>query len=401
MTTKAKYKKTKIGDIPVDWEAVALNESIVMMTNGFVGTATPFYTDASIGVTYLQGYNVRDNKIDLTGVTHVTTEFHEKQKKSKLKEGDMLTVQSGHIGTTAIVPYSLKGCNCHALIITRLDKQNVYPNFLAYYFNSSIGRSRLSGIMVGSTILHINVKDFKKIKLPLPPLPEQKKIAEILSTVDEHIEATDAIITETEQLKKGLMQKLFSEGIGHTRFKDTKIGRIPEEWEVVKLKKVCEILYGKDQKKVVAIEGDFPIFGTGGLMGMSSQFLYNKPSVLIGRKGTINKPQYIETPFWTVDTLYYTKVFNNLIPKLLYYYLNSIQLSRYNEATGVPSLNRDVLYNILIPLAPLPEQKQITSILTEVDNKLEQERSTKAELDELKRGLMQILLTGKVRVKVK
>ena len=227
------YKETKIGLVPETWEVIPFGTKAVLMTNGFVGTATPHYTDSKDGITYLQGFNIRENRINLPGVAKVKKDFHEKQAKSILKENDILTVQSGHIGTTAVVPKSLEDSNCHALIITRLKKNAYNPHFVAYYLNSPIGSGRLKSITVGSTVLHINVKDFKKFNMPCPPLPEQHKIAKILTTVDDAIEKTDAIIKETQQLKKGLTQKLFTEGIGHTRFKDTKIGKIPESWEDV------------------------------------------------------------------------------------------------------------------------------------------------------------------------
>ena len=136
-------------------------------------------------------------------------------------------------------------------------------------------------------------------------------------------------------------------------YKQTEIGIIPEDWEVREIGEVLKVKHGKSQKEVENKSGLYPILGTGGLMGYANQFLYDKPSVLIGRKGTINKPQYMESPFWTVDTLFYTEIFNNNFPKYLYYKFLQIDWYSYNEASGVPSLNANTIEIISIPIPPL------------------------------------------------
>jgi type I restriction enzyme S subunit len=168
---------------------------------------------------------------------------------------------------------------------------------------------------------------------------------------------------------------------------------IPNDWEVNKLKDLCKIEYGKDQSDVENKEGQYPILGTGGLIGYSDDYLYDEPSVLIGRKGTIDEPQYMENPFWTIDTLFYTKIAETAFPKWLYYYLNYYNLDLLNEATGVPSLNRKNLNNLSIPTPALNEQKKIASILSSVDKSIDKTSEVIEETNELKNGLMQKLLT--------
>ncbi|SFV60288.1 Type I restriction-modification system, specificity subunit S [hydrothermal vent metagenome] len=138
--------------------------------------------------------------------------------------------------------------------------------------------------------------------------------------------------------------------------------------------------------------------GTGGIMGYANNYLCNKPSVLIGRKGTIDKPQYMETPFWTVDTLFYTELKKNIHPKFVYYIFQTIPWKKYNEASGVPSLSKPNIHNIAIILLPLEEQKQIAEILSTADEKLEVLRAKKEKYETLKKGLLQKLLSGEVRV---
>ncbi len=176
-------------------------------------------------------------------------------------------------------------------------------------------------------------------------------------------------------------------------YKETELGVIPQEWEVSKLREIVEICYGKSQKTVEDVNGVYKILGTGGEIGRTNSFLWDKPSVLIGRKGTINKPMYIEEPFWTVDTLFFTKVKENSFAKWLYYYLNKIDLAKFNEASGVPSLNTTTLNNINIIVPSLPEQQKIAEILSSVDDHIEKLDETISEYELLKKGMMKKLLT--------
>lgn len=137
------------------------------------------------------------------------------------------------------------------------------------------------------------------------------------------------------------------------------------------LSDLVTIKYGKNQKKVVSEYGNVPIYGTGGLMGYATDFLYDKPSVLIGRKGTISKVKYVEQPFWTVDTLFYTVINTELvIPKYLYYVMIQLDLNNYNEGTTIPSLRRETLYNLEFDIPPIDEQKKIISCLKPLEEKI-------------------------------
>ena len=173
----------------------------------------------------------------------------------------------------------------------------------------------------------------------------------------------------------------------------TELGEIPEEWEIKKIKDIANICYGKSQKEVEVEDGKYKILGTGGVIGYTNDFLWNRPSVLIGRKGTIDKPQYIEEPFWTVDTLFYTKINENYIAKWFYYYLDNIDLKKYNEATGVPSLSVANLNTIRIATPTKKEQEKIASILSTVDEQIDNVDALIEKNKELKKGLMQTLLT--------
>ena len=137
------------------------------------------------------------------------------------------------------------------------------------------------------------------------------------------------------------------------------------------LSELATIKYGKNQKKVLSEGGNIPIYGTGGLMGYATTALYDKPSVLIGRKGTIGKVKYVEHPFWTVDTLFYTIVNTDIVlPKYLYYVMSLIDLNNYNEGTTIPSLRTETLNRLEFDIPSLVEQETILSCLNPIDEKI-------------------------------
>ena len=181
-------------------------------------------------------------------------------------------------------------------------------------------------------------------------------------------------------------------------YKQTEVGVIPEDWKVKDIGETLTIKHGKDQKQVESAHGQYPIFGTGGQMGWANDFLYNKPSVLSGRKGSINKPRYINVPFWTVDTLFYSQVHNGYDEKFMFYKFCLIDWMNYNEASGVPSLNASTISNVKISVPKKPEQTAIATALSDVDNLIQSLDKLIAKKEAVKTGTMQQLLTGKTRL---
>lgn len=138
----------------------------------------------------------------------------------------------------------------------------------------------------------------------------------------------------------------------------------------VKLKELVTLKYGKRQADVEDSQGCIPIYGTGGVFGTANQALYDLPSILIGRKGTINKPFWVDKPFWCVDTMFYSIINDEkVVPKYLYYNLSNIDFLNYNEGTTIPSLRVDTLNEIEILLHnPIMQQHIVDSIMKEVQN---------------------------------
>ena len=135
---------------------------------------------------------------------------------------------------------------------------------------------------------------------------------------------------------------------------------------------LATIKYGKNQKNVQSENGSVPIFGTGGLIGYATEHLYDKPTVMIGRKGTIDKVRYYDKPFWTVDTLFYTVINDKIIhPKYFYYLLKQIDFNHYNEGTTIPSLRTETLNRLEFKVPSLDIQKKIVRLITPFEDKIE------------------------------
>ena len=151
---------------------------------------------------------------------------------------------------------------------------------------------------------------------------------------------------------------------------------------------LAKIKYGKNQKLVESPDGTIPIYGTGGLMGYATKALYDKPSVLIGRKGTIDKVKFIDTPFWTVDTLFYTEINEAIVlPKFLFYKMSLINFMNYNEGTTIPSLRTETLNRLVFDIPPLPTQQKIAAILSSLDDKIELNNKINTNLEQQAQAL--------------
>ena len=152
----------------------------------------------------------------------------------------------------------------------------------------------------------------------------------------------------------------------YSNYKDSGVewlGEVPEHWLSKRLKYHARIKNGQDQKKVLSDNGQYPVYGSGGEFGRANEYLYNKPSVLLGRKGTIDKPLFIIEPFWTVDTMYYTDIAKTTFQKFLYYSCLTIKFDYYQYGSAVPSMTQENLHNIDFATPSYEEQTAIANFL--------------------------------------
>ncbi|MDF2418010.1 restriction endonuclease subunit S [Acinetobacter beijerinckii] len=169
------------------------------------------------------------------------------------------------------------------------------------------------------------------------------------------------------------------------------------KWSAQKYKDALTIKYGKDHKLLE--DGDIPVYGTGGVMRYVNQYLYDGESILIGRKGTIDQPKYVNEKFWTVDTLFYSEIKQNIYPLFIYQHALQVNWLGLNEATGVPSLNTTSINNVDIYLPSKPEQTKIASFFSAVDEKISQLTQKHELLSQYKHGMMQKLFSQQIRFK--
>lgn len=280
-------------------------------------------------------------------------------------------------------------------------------HFLKYYLELFLP-IRIDKEKNDSNTPFIKMDTLTEMTLKIPTLYQrQQKIATILSTVDNCINQTEQLIAKYKNIKQGLMHDLLTYGIDengtirnpqtHT-FVEKKGMIVPEEWVAVEINDVATIGNGCDYKHLK--EGTIPVLGTGGYMTSVNDYLYDGETVCIGRKGTIDFPQYHTGKIWTVDTLFYTHSFKDILPKLLFFIFQTINWKKYNEATGVPSLSKKTISKIKISIpTKIDEQQKIISIIEQQDKLIESEQTNLAKLQNMKQGLMADLLTGKVRVK--
>ena len=241
-----------------------------------------------------------------------------------------------------------------------------------------------------------------------PSLLEQQKIAAFLDGKVAHInniiEDTKKSIENLKAYKQSLITETVTKGLDpNIEMKDSGIewiGDIPKHWRVTKVKNFVQIKNGKDNK---VKDGEIPVYGSGGVFGKTDQIMYKKASVLLGRKGTIDSPKYIEKPFWAVDTTFYTIAKPNVALKFFYYLMKSIDYKKYTYGSAIPSMSQSILNEIKLPYTNLDEQKQIAIFLDDktshVDSLIEQKEQLVAELESYKKSLIYEYVTGKKEVK--
>lgn len=257
---------------------------------------------------------------------------------------------------------------------------------------------------------------FLNIKIPLPPLQEQKEIAEFLDSkcekIQNYIDKKQKLITLLQEKKQALINEAVCgrvachterSEVSTTAYKPSGIeylGLIPHHWEVRRMKFMASIHNGREQTEIADENGIYPIYGSGGILGKSMYFIYDKPSVLLGRKGTIDKPLFVEEPFWTIDTMFYTSVSKIVLPKYFYYLCLTIDFQFYISGSAIPSMTQYDLANISFALPPLQEQKQIANFLDEKCEKInlaiEKTKRQIALIKEYKNTLINEAVCGRV-----
>ncbi len=370
------FQKTEIGVIPSDWKLLPVSKF------GEVKRGA--------GSQYIKygGYNgvrlIRINDFFKDSPVYVspTTDI----MRFAITTNDVLFAGTGASAGASYIPKKEWIGLPHSYNAPRIrTNENHSKEFLLHALQSEYIAKQQRAWFVGAAQPFLDLNAISNFLIATPTTKaEQTAIADALNDAGVLITQLEKLIAKKRNIKQGAMQELL---------------KPKEGWEVKKLGGVLKVKHGKSQKEVNNDNGIYPILASGGVIGKADRFLYDKPSVLIGRKGTIDKPQFMNTPFWTVDTLFYTEIFDNYDAKFIFYMFNLIDWYSYNEASGVPSLNAKTIEMIEKGFPRIKgEQTRIAKILSDMDAEIEALEKKLEKYKMLKQGIMQNLLTGRIRL---
>lgn len=427
-----RYKDSKIGKFPNDWNISQIQDVLLEYQNGYAFSAKG-YVDNGISIISMAMISLK-GRFQMDELKCKKWDSREELNLNRyiLKKGDLIiamtdvTPNKDLIGKMAVINIDGKFLLNQRVGWLKLNNKLIDTTYLSYIGNSEKWLKNCRNMASQGAQANIGTKQITESYIPLPPLKEQQKIAEILSTVDDKIEVIDQQITETQALKKGLMQRLLTKGIGHSEFKDTILGEIPKSWEIVKLSEICdEIFLGLTSKVDYVESGGFPFvratdINSGRLSFDNIKYisekqhkkltvnrLTKKGDVLVSKSGTLGTCAIVDvdTEFSTYESIItiQPKV-NLLLNKFLLQILQDtdVQKRMIGARVGgiVGHLNLMTFRKLTIPLPKTEEQLQISDLLSTMDEKLNILSEKKTYYQELKQGLMQQLLTGKIRVTI-
>jgi type I restriction enzyme S subunit len=418
------------GDIPPEWELVAIDEVCTLGGGKTPSKSNEAYWGGSIpwvSPKDFDGVSLEQTEDNLTqqGVAEPSINLYE--------TGDIaMVVRSGVLRhSLPVAQLEVEMAVNQDIKVLQPDTTKITSDYLLNILLYEADRIRASCVKTGTTVESVETAFLKSYKLPLPPLPEQRRIADILSIVDEQVQQIDETIKKTKELKRGLMQDLLTQGIGHDDYEDQYLGprkiEIPTEWRKARLEEVSEIITRGKQPTYVE-EGGFPVLNQSCIYwdgfhpeelkrldsdvadGWKDKYWIKEGDVLINSTGKGTLGRALE---WTKESdthaldSHITRVHPDesvLDPTYFRFYLESNHGQKMLYAfcvagsTGQIELSKTDLQTMPILLPPVEEQREISEAFHRVNKKLQDEQERKDELQELKRGLMQDLLTGEIRV---
>lgn len=421
------YKETnfqegfEIGKIPKDWKIVRLGDKIAEV---IMGQSPPSntYNEKGEGLPFLQG-KMEFGEIYPSPVMYCSNPI-------KIAEpGDILISVRAPVGDVNLAPYRL--CIGRGLAAIRFYSKMANSRFYFYYLQKV--KNFLENLGKGSTFKAVNKDDLVSLKIPLPPLPEQERIVEVLSCVDLAVQKVDEAIARAERLKKGLMQQLLTKGIGHKDFRKVKIAfkeySIPVSWQVKNLLETSVIKgrigwHGLKAEEYLE-NGDYYLvrgteFENGRVLWEKCAYISQKRyeqdpniqlregDILVTKDGSIGKVSFIDklpkkatlgTGVFVIRPLR-----NAYLPIYMFYIMQSEFFERFinvlKAGSTLSHLFQKDFTKFEFPLPPPSEQQRIAEMLSIVDNILRLKKKKKEKLVRMKRRLMDLLLTSKVRVTV-
>ena len=404
---KEGYKKTEIGVIPVEWEVVELEKGC----SRIIGGGTPsknndnYWNNGTILWATPTEFTKNNNRFISTTTLKITQEGLENSSATLLKEGTVIMSSRATIGECKINTIEM---TTNQGFISYECNQKLNNVFLLYLI--SFYKNRIIKVSSGSTFLEVSRTTMRNFKIPLPPLKEQKEIANILSTADKKIEAIELQIQKAETLKKGLLQKLLSD----------------ELWENIKLEDISDFItkgstpttYGFDWQEEGILFLRSECVSKNGLKLEPAKYISKEAhahlarseikanDILITITGNVGRVILLDDSFVTANiNQHIARIRINdktMDTKFILHFLSqqSVRLNYLKITTGqaYPQISLKQVRETFVPKISLKEQKQIAQILSTADKKLELLRAKKEKYETLKKGLLQKLLSGEVRV---
>ena len=429
------FRETELGPLPAEWEVKTIGDLVgertLLLQNGF---PCGNHNLEGRGVPHLRPFNINDEgNISLDMIKYVETDRD--LARYLLADGDILfnnTNSEALVGKTAYWDRSGKyTVSNHMTIIRVLDDGEVD----AFYLSRYLHQRWYDGFYRSICRRHVNqasisLARLRGVLIPLPPLPEQRRIAHVLRTIRRAIEATDRVITAARELKRSLMHHLFTygpvpvEATGRLPLRETDIGPVPAHWEVVRLGEKFDIQQGKalSRKKDKGVRPR-PFLRTANILWGRIDLLHldqmdfsekeeekyrlQPGDLLVCEGGDVGR-----TAIWEGQSegVYYQNHLHRLRPKapdvetrfFMYWMQAAIKLFNVylgtSNRTTIPNLSRSRLSSFSIPLPPLSEQREIARILQAVDRKIEAEERRRAALQALFKTMLHLLMTGRIRV---
>jgi type I restriction enzyme S subunit len=417
--------KSEAQVLPDSWSYQSLGKCLKILTSG--SRPKGGARQINEGIPSIGGEHINwDGTFKLDNIKYIPDEYFRSMKRGIIEKNDILLVKDGvTIGKLALaekLPFKEAAVNEHVFLLK--IKDDISKNYLFQYLISPPAQHQIRGVMSGSAQPGINSSIVDSVTVPVPPLVEQRGIAEVLGTIDEAIGRTDAVIEKAEELKRGLIQRLLTRGIGHTEFKQTELGEIPFNWKISSLKEVTQEHkqgyytnknYNSEGVKLIRITDlENPQINWNNMPKLQvdektyNQFKVDYNDFLFARSGAIGRYGIVKEGEKAIFGSYIIRFKFNQEKILNDYFgylyqtsntLNQIQGKKHGS-TNI-NINAEDIKSIKIILPNLEEQKRIVSILSKIDFKIKSEYNNKNLIINMKNGLMQILLSGKNRVELR
>jgi len=410
-------------NFPIEWDVENLEDITILVTDG--SHFSPEHKE--------QGYplatvaNMRDEYVDLNSCYKISELDYNKLVKgnNKVEKMDVLFSKDGTVGRCLVFTQDDDLVVLSSIAIIRPNYSKLHSFYLKYALTSDSVLNRIMGSKTGTAIRRVILRDIRRIKIPVPPLVEQRGIVEVLGTVDECIRLTDAVIERAEELKRGLMQQLLTRGIGHTEYKMTSLGEIPRSWKINRLQDISIITGGSTPSTtnrdywggnipfvtpsdITSLENENYILKTRrnitkkALISTSSSLL-DPQTILLTSRATIGEAAINLIPVSTNQGFANIKPDSNVDVFWLFCYLRSKkrEFERLASGSTFKEVSRKSVKRMKISLPPLNEQSRIAMIFLSMHEKIKSEYEKSRYLRLIKQGLMQQLLSGKLRVELK